>query len=113
MKGWYGFDLDGTLAHYTGWVHETHIGQPIPAMMVVLQQHLAAGHDCRIFTARVCREGPQLEVIQFAIQAWCREHVGVVLPITNIKDYGMIRLYDDRCVAVEPNSGQLKHWGEL
>ena len=28
-KGWYGFDLDGTLAKYDGWKGIDHIGEPV------------------------------------------------------------------------------------
>jgi hypothetical protein len=40
------------------------------------------------------------------IEMWCLRHIGVVLPITNQKDYGMIELWDDRCVQVITNTGR-------
>lgn len=42
-----------------------------------------------------------------AIRAWCLEHIGVVLPITNVKDFAMVELYDDRAVQVVMNTGQI------
>lgn len=42
-----------------------------------------------------------------AIQAWCQEHLGRELPLTCIKDYGMITLYDDRAIQVRKNTGEL------
>jgi hypothetical protein len=40
-----------------------------------------------------------------AIGDWCEEHIGVRLPITCTKDYGMVELWDDRAVQVIPNTG--------
>ena len=33
-------------------------------------------------------------------------HFGVVLPVTNVKDWHMLELWDDRAVQVEPNTGR-------
>jgi len=41
-----------------------------------------------------------------AIAAWCKLHIGQVLPLTCTKDYGMIELWDDRAVQVEMNTGR-------
>lgn len=102
---WIGFDLDGTLACYEKWEGPDKIGKPVPAMIVILKQHLAAGDVVKIFTARVA-DDPK-GIARKAIQAWCRKHIGRVLPITNEKDNAMVRLYDDRAVAVEKNTGKL------
>jgi len=76
----------------------------------------------RIFTARVDGGGtaskmgvdPEIvkkyenvDAITMMIQNWTEEHLGVRLPVTNKKDYGMVELWDDRCVQVIPNTGQL------
>lgn len=42
-----------------------------------------------------------------AIQNWCMTTLGRILPITCVKDYGMVRLYDDRCVQIEENTGRI------
>lgn len=42
-----------------------------------------------------------------AIRCWCQQHLGQVLPITNIKDYGMVELWDDRAVQVRANTGEM------
>lgn len=118
--GWIAVDLDGTLAHYDGWVSIDHIGEPVPAMLDRVRLWLAAGRDVRIFTARV--DGGEVALadgnpagavfkdvarVRGYIEAWCLKHVGRVLPVTNRKDYGMEVLYDDRCVQVEANTGRL------
>ncbi len=113
MGGWIGVDLDGTLALYEGWRGETNIGDPVPAMLDRVKAWLAAGRDVRIFTARVAEgalnlDGTRHEVqhVRDAITAWCIEHIGVALPVTNVKDYAMIELWDDRAIQVVPNTGK-------
>lgn len=116
MSGWIGVDLDGTLARYDGWRGAEHIGEPIPAMVERVKQWLAQGREVRIFTARVdgCDEARliypsptpfNVPQIRQSIEAWCLKHIGVVLPVTNVKDYGMVELWDDRAVRVVPNAG--------
>lgn len=109
-KGWVGVDLDGTIAQYNGWVSPEHIGAPVPLMVARVKQWLADGVDVRIFTARVARqerEGIDVEAVRRMIEAWCVKHIGRVLPVTATKDFGMVALYDDRCIQVEPNTGRL------
>jgi hypothetical protein len=86
--GWIAVDLDGTLAHYEGWVDELHIGQPIHLMVARVRAWLAEGKDVRIFTARVAtgpgnRSKNSVNVIVDAIDKWCIEHLGRALPVTN------------------------------
>lgn len=100
MRGWIGVDLDGTLAHYEGWKGIEHIGAPVPAMLKRVIGWLVQGQEVRIFTARAATP----EAIPH-IKEWCKEHFGFELPITNIKDFQMIELWDDRCVQVIPNTG--------
>lgn len=105
--GWVGFDLDGTLARYDGWKGERHIGDPIPAMVEKVRSFLERGIEVRIFTARVSgdRQGITLEENIQLIQDWTEKHIGVRLLVTSVKDFGMIVLFDDRCVQVEKNTG--------
>lgn len=113
--GWIGVDFDGTLAHYDHWRGETHVGAPIAPMVDRVKRWLAEGLEVRIFTARVyepvdisglhMEPMPKREARQ-VIEAWCLEHLGVVLPVTNVKDYGMIELWDDRAVQVVANTGE-------
>lgn len=103
-SGWIGVDLDGTLAHYDGWKGETHIGAPIPAMVKRVKAWRAGGIAVKIFTARAYMMSDTQRV---AIERWCETHLGEVLPITNVKDYAMVELWDDRAVSVEPNTGRI------
>jgi hypothetical protein len=119
MNGWIGIDLDGCLAEYHGWPKDNSIGAPIPKMVERVRKWFGEGKNIKIFTARVCvREGISKEsgleaTSAFAesqrqlIKEWCRTHLGFVLEVTNVKDFGMIRLYDDRCIQVEANTGRL------
>ena len=100
--GWIGVDLDGTLAHYDGWKGIEHVGAPVPAMLERVKSWLDAGRTVKIFTARVCREA---EEVTAHIHAWCATHGLPALEVTNIKDFGMIELWDDRAVQVVPNTG--------
>jgi hypothetical protein len=116
--GWIGVDLDGTLAHYDGWVDETHIGEPVPLMLERVKIMLAEGYEVRIMTARADGgevalamgnpEGAKMRDIgriTNIIQDWTEKHLGVRLAVTNRKDYGMLALYDDRAIQIIPNTG--------
>lgn len=106
IRGWIGVDLDGTLAEYHGWVCETHIGQPIKPMVERVKKWLSEGHDVRIFTARVSVDDPTMKnLVVSTIKLWSMTNIGQILPVTNVKDMGMIELWDDRCVQVVPNKG--------
>ena len=101
--GWIGVDLDGTLAHYDGWVDYDHIGEPIPEMVKRVRQWLEQGKTIKIFTARADAGQHAIKVIR----AWCLEHLGTVLEVIATKDMAMIELWDDRCVTVERNTGRV------
>lgn len=109
-NAWIGVDLDGTLAHYDGWRGPTHVGAPVEKMLNRVKRWLSEGREVRIFTARVSHDGTAERMIEAAaaqasIRIWCEHYVGVPLAITCIKDYGMIELWDDRCVQVIANTG--------
>lgn len=105
--GWIGVDLDGTLAIYDGWIGEDHIGAPVPKMVERVKHWLSKGVEVRIFTARVTEiEGRDITNIKTAITNWCIEHIGQALPVTNVKDFKMIELWDDRAVRVIANTGE-------
>ena len=106
---WIGVDLDGTLAQYDLWNGPTHIGPPIPAMVLRVKTWLADNKKVKIFTARVCDEqtSEDLSLALEAIYDWCVKHIGKPLPVTCKKDWHMIELWDDRCVKVEKNTGRI------
>lgn len=121
MSAWIAVDLDGTLATYNGWKGEDHIGEPIPAMVDRVKAWLAERKDVRIFTARMAGHGrPVLDTspqslsseirtadVVTPIEDWCLRHIGQKLPVTNIKDFSMIELWDDRAIAIEHNTGRI------
>lgn len=101
MSGWIGVDLDGTLAEYGGWKGPDDIGAPIPKMMARVLAWLAAGKTVKIFTARAC-----LPDQVPPIRAWLERHGLGALEITNVKDFTMVELWDDRAIQVEINTGR-------
>ena len=106
-SGWIGVDLDGTLAHYDGWRGHTHIGAPIQAMVERIKKWLAEGREVRIFTARMAEPRPKIrKQVAEAIADYTKLHVGKALRATNIKDFSMIEIWDDRAVRVMLNTGE-------
>lgn len=99
-KGWIGIDLDGTLAFYDKWRGYEYIGEPIPKMVKILKILLDKGYPVKIFTARAIE--PNSKPI---IKKWLKNNGLPDLDITNIKDFNMILLIDDRCRQVEINTG--------
>lgn len=100
MQRWIGVDLDGTLAHYDHWRGIEHIGEPIEEMKERVINWVLSGQLVRIFTARATR--PESIPV---IEEWTLEHLGFVLPVTNVKDFGMVELWDDKAVRVIVNTG--------
>jgi hypothetical protein len=106
-------DLDGTLAVEDPWMSPFIIGKPIPDMIKKVKRWIANGDCCIIFTARITPSvkygipEDNSEVIK-AIERWCLEHLGTVLPVTNIKGH-FDTLYDDRASRVIKNSGLTEH----
>jgi hypothetical protein len=110
-SGWIGVDLDGTLAEYHGWQGPRHIGKPIPKMVERVKRWLKEGKQVKIFTARVSHDGSTERVVDalsahLAIVEWCIGVFGHPLQITNVKDYAMHELWDDRAVQVRQNTGE-------
>ncbi|MBY3162105.1 hypothetical protein HFO65_15835 [Rhizobium laguerreae] len=105
QQGWIGIDLDGTLALYDGWKGIEHVGDPVELMAARVKAWHSAGRPMKIFTARVCVPEPERSAVIGHIHAWLERHGLPVLEVTNIKDFGMIELWDDRAVQVQPNTG--------
>lgn len=95
-------DLDGTLAKYNGWKGDTHIGPPIAKMVLRIKRWFRQGKKVKIFTARAHK---MRTPAKRAIEAWCEKYLGRKLEITNVKDPGMTRLWDDRAMDVKRNDG--------
>ena len=102
--GWIGVDFDGTLAMYDGWdKNGVELGEPVPLMLARVKTWLEEGRDVRIFTARasVPEQIPPVE-------EWCEKHLGRKLIVTNVKDFAMSELWDDRAVSIEMNTGIIR-----
>lgn len=129
-EGWYGFDLDGTLAKYDGWKGIDHIGEPVKPMVDLIKRMHDEGKVVKIVTARVAprrlEDGTVGEQFTWLtpepssdpaakytatqyIQDWCEEtaQLGFVPEIVYQKDHLMLELYDDRVKQVVPNEGWL------
>ena len=99
---WYGVDLDGTLAVWDETSSHSRIGDPIPAMVDMVRNMINSGIRVKIFTARA---GDPDQIPK--IRAWMNKNGLPSLEITNVKDYYMERLYDDRAIRVERNTGRI------
>lgn len=99
-KGWFGIDLDETLAFYSGPAGNTPIGPAILEIMVIAKRWLREGKDVRLFTARAgfANEVPKIE-------AWLLEHELQDMQITNVKSHGMVILLDDKAREIVGNTG--------
>lgn len=90
MKPWIGFEFDGVIAVVdptTG-----SIGDPISSTVTRISSILDKGVcDVKIFTAKASLPHKVEEIRQ-----WLREHHIPNLEITNVKDFGMIGLFDHR-----------------
>ena len=118
-EDWIGVDLDGTLAEWDWWKGMDCIGDPVPKMVARVKRWLAQDKEVRIFTARAANIGevnPETgarytrEDVETPIRIWCLKHLGRELEITCKKDFGMVELWDDRCVTVETNTGRAGKW---
>jgi hypothetical protein len=107
-KGWIGVDLDGTLAVYDGWKGLYHIGAPVPAMVHRIRKWLHEGWEVRIFTARVTpAHGADIALFEHHLTQWLILAADLPpLAVTNVKDFEMVELWDDRAVTVEANTGK-------
>jgi len=105
-----GVDLDATLAHYTRWKGNEHIGAPIEAMVKKVRAELAKGTDVRILTARVhpWKGAEKANRAKRAVEKWCQEHLGQKLEVTCEKHPMMEELWDDRARQVIKNTGEFK-----
>lgn len=99
-KGWIGVDLDGTLAYYDPEFYG--IGEPVELMKTRVLEWIKNGLRVKIFTARAF-DPEQIP----DVQEWLKINGFPDLEVTNIKDFGMMRLFDDRAVEVQVNTGKI------
>lgn len=104
---WIGVDFDGTLAEYRGYANIKKPGQPVKEMVDRVKDWLNQGIRVKVFTARVCslQSKEDIEAQRALIEAWCEEHIGCKLEVTNEKDFFMTELWDNRAVGVIENRG--------
>lgn len=100
MSGWIGVDLDGTLAHYEGW-GDGSIGEPVLPMIQRVRNWLIQDKTVKIFTARASDESEKKKV-----EEWLKTHGLEQCEVTNVKDFAMIELWDDRAIRVMVNKGE-------
>jgi hypothetical protein len=108
--GWYGIDLDGTLARDDEGLLKGEIGSPVPEMVRFVKKLHGHGIEVRIMTARASN---MTDREKKTLQSWLLEHIGFIPRITNSKDYDMVRLYDDRAVGIKPNTGRREDGKQL
>lgn len=125
-KGWYGFDLDGTLAVYDKWEGIDHIGEPVKHMVDLIKRMHEEGKVVKILTARIAPHkledgtvgesyitvpdgegGVTRTYARQFINDWCHFNLGFIPEIVYQKDHLMLELYDDRVKQVVPNKGLL------
>lgn len=96
-KGWYGFDLDGTLAKYDGWKGIDHIGEPVKPMVDLIKRMRGEGKVVKIMTARVApRPNPETAKTRYPLYAG--------------KDVGDVPMYAARWKEMMRNAGCLADW---
>lgn len=115
-RGWIGFDLDGCLASYTGWIGFSRIGEPIPRVVDAMVNYARKGWEVRVLTARVAPDSEKDDIPVQArrryIKQWLKEYVQPHLPkgypevkVTHQKDKYLYEMWDDRAVQVLSNTG--------
>lgn len=110
-SGWYGFDLDGTIANDSnlGTFSPYIIGPPVKAIVDMIKAFIAEGKTCKIFTARVHLHDPikKQQMIE-RIQDYLEKECGLPrLEVTNVKTTSLRALYDDRAFHVVRNEGRV------
>lgn len=100
---WVGFDFDGVLSmeRPDTELDLQDLGVPVYPMVDWAKTLVLAGVRVKIFTARACEPGNECR-----IQDWTEQNGLGRLDVTNAKDYGLIRYYDDRAIQVVPVLGE-------
>ena len=117
---WYGFDFDRSLAYHGPQDKDIKkgynlgVGAPIDIIVERLKEYLAAGKNCKIFTARVAPH-PDVENFNMAdrseqLRDWCEAQGLPRLDVVCIKDAYMEEIWDDKSVSIKPNEGRVFSW---
>ncbi len=115
-KRWTGFDFDGTLVfEEPEWRGFEHIGEPIKPIVDKLKGYLKQGRIVKIVTARVSQDNEYDNYIaRRNIYHWLLMYVHddsmanfPHIEIVSGKDMYMDKLYDNRAVQVETNTGRI------
>jgi hypothetical protein len=109
-NGWIGVVFDGALAKYEKCEGELELGDPVWEMTERVKQWVEFGKDVRIVTGRVADQSGLKNVID-AIEGWCSEHLGKVLPVTCTIDSDMTELWGADLIQVVKNVGVPVHRG--
>ena len=94
---WIGFDFDGVLSvpDPSKPYRLDDLGLPVKETVNAARALLDAGIVVKVFTARTC----DAHMIP-KIQDWTEANGLGRLEVTNVKDYGLVRFYDDRAIQV-------------
>jgi hypothetical protein len=102
-------DFHKTLAEYD---HENQHTEdfdnmaPVEKMVNRVKTWLANGEKVTVFSAAANPENDWDGRIQRGIGDWTETHIGERLPVTAIKSADFTDMWDDKGVAVEPNTGK-------
>ena len=97
-------DLDGTLAQDIA--HSPYeIGPPVPEMLERVKQWVEDGEEVWIFTSRLTAPDINVPQMRDAIHDWLEEQGLPRLHVTSTKSWRIREIWDDRAVAVVPNTG--------
>ena len=99
MGKWIGVDLDGTLAEYKSNKNRS-IGEAIEPMLQRVKQWIDDGKEVRVFTARAS-DSDQVK----QVEKWLSQNGLGGLAVTNVKDFDMVELWDDKAIRVKRNTG--------
>lgn len=101
-RGWVGVDLNGTLARYDDGQPQNHIGSPVPRMLARVRAWLGQDIRVRVVTVRACDPVQILKIRQWLDDLGLQQ-----VEITDRKDPDCREMWDDRCVQVIPNTGEM------
>lgn len=99
---WIGFDFDGTLVGPPSPLYNKNYGPDHPEIVNFMRLLIEQGAEVRIFTARGCDEARKR-----VVKEWLRERGLPELEITDKKDFDMVASFDDLCVPVHSQNGNI------